>query len=433
MAPTSADVLSRLEKLHPKVIDLSLGRVLRLLTDLGAPQDRLGRVVHVAGTNGKGSVVAFLRAILQAHGLRVHVFTSPHLVRFHERIVVAGREIDEKALVTALRECEEINAGKPITFFEITAAAALLAFSRAEADLTLLETGLGGRLDATNVVARPELTVLTPIDMDHQAFLGDSLTKIAAEKVGIMRPNVPCLSARQHQEAADVIRSKAATLDVPVAWESVDWQVRAEAGGTVYTSRSGSLRLPAPGLKGRFQYGNAGLAVACAELLLADALVPAAIARGMAEVRWPGRLQFLRCGPLPHLLPQGWELWLDGGHNPAAALALADELESWQERPNHLVVGMLRTKDAAEFLARVGSRCRCIMAVAIPDSTASLSAEELSDIGRSTGVAVQPARGIADALVRLARRNPEVPARVLICGSLYLAGAALRLNEQNVA
>jgi dihydrofolate synthase/folylpolyglutamate synthase len=289
----SKDVLRRLEALHPKVIDLSLKRVLRLLAALGHPEDRLPPVVHVAGTNGKGSVIAFLRAIFEAHGLRCHVFPSPHLIRFHERIVVAGTEIAEGPLVDVLEECERVNAGAPITFFEITTAAALLAFARTPADITLLETGLGGRLDATNVVARPALTVLTPIALDHQAFLGETLEAIATEKAGILKAGILCVSAEQAAEAASVIRRRAEALHVPIEWEGEHWRVhgdQAEGSGTagrmLYEAPGATWRLPAPGLTGHFQINNAGLAIAGARTVLGASLKWQAVASGIRAARW---------------------------------------------------------------------------------------------------------------------------------------------------
>ena len=430
----SGSVLSRLEALHPKVIDLSLDRVLRLLATLGNPQDQLPPVIHVAGTNGKGSVVTFLAAIFAAHGLRCHVFTSPHLIRFHERIVVAGKEIAEGPLVEVLEECERINADAPITFFEITTAAALLAFARTPADITLLETGLGGRLDATNVVARPAATVLTPIALDHQSFLGDTLAAIAAEKAGILQKETPCFSARQATEAAAVIRKRAKMLRAPVIREAEHWRALPIAGGKglLYETLGGSSletwRLPAPGLAGRFQVNNAGLALACAQSVLGVSLDLEAVARGIRTAHWPGRLQRLDSGPLRDLLPADWEVWLDGAHNPAsAAVLVAEARQNWQDRPNLFVVGMLRTKDAAGFLAALAAAAERIVAVTVPGSAASLTPEELRTQGQSVGLTIGCAPSMEDALRNLAGATSR-PARVVICGSLYLAGWVLTRN-----
>lgn len=428
---TTEDILSRLGRLHPKVIDLSLGRVQRLLDDLGHPETRLQNVIHVAGTNGKGSVVAFLKAFLEAHGLCVHVLTSPHLVRFHERIVVAGSEIEDTALAAVLEECERVNNGQAITFFEITTVAALLAFARTPADATLLETGLGGRLDATNVVERPALTVLTPIAVDHQAFLGDTLAEIAAEKAGILKPGVPCLSAAQHADAEAVIQARAQALGAPLYIEGIDWTAESHGDGLVYRDADTSLTLPKPALAGRFQIRNAGLAVAASTRIPGLRLDAKALRRGMGRVVWPGRLQRLEGGPLNALLPNGWELWVDGGHNPAAGEAIADEIGHWRDRPLHILFGMLRQKDAVGFLTAIAPCCTGKMAaVAIPGEANSLEADEAAELARRAGLEAAPAASIRDALARLGRDGKE-PARVLVCGSLYLAGAVLAAHRDD--
>jgi dihydrofolate synthase / folylpolyglutamate synthase len=426
----SPAILDRLTGLHPKVIDLSLGRIERLLDRLGRPQDRLPPVVHVAGTNGKGSVVAFLRAMLEAAGLAVHVYTSPHLVRFTERIVVVGREIGDARLCDVLEECEEVNAGAPITFFEITTAAAFLAFARAPADVTLLETGLGGRLDATNVVPAPALTAITPISLDHQSYLGDTLGAVASEKAGILKPGVTCVSAAQPAEAAAVIRTRASLLGAPLLEEGRDWSVQqANSGGLAFRDGGEELCLPAPALAGVHQFQNAGAAIICVRRLpTAQAVGTDAIACGLRRVRWPARLQRLECGPLPALLPAGWELWLDGGHNPAAAAVLARQLESWRDRPLHLVFGMLKTKDAEAFLATLARFVDRVATLAVPGESASLAGEEAASIAARHGMAATAAATVADALALLAGEDGK-PARVLICGSLYLAGAVLTVND----
>lgn len=432
--PSSAALLGRLSGLHPRIIDLSLARIERLLDDLGRPQDALPPVVHVAGTNGKGSVVAYLRAMVEAAGLRAHVYTSPHLVRFSERIVVAGREIEEAALAAVLEECERVNAGRPITIFEITTAAALLAFARSRADVALLETGLGGRLDATNVVARPALTVLTPISLDHQSYLGETIAAIAAEKAGILKPGVTCVAAAQPEEAAAVIRARAGALAAPLLQDEIDWQVSAEGGDALAFSLGDKvLTLPKPGLTGTHQVGNAGLAAACALQLAAvlPQLDDRAIARGIETVRWPARLQRLATGRLAALLPADWELWLDGGHNPAAAQALARHLQGWRDRPVRLVFGMLRSKDAAAFLSTLAPWVEDLAAVSIPGEDASFGAEEAAALARECGHhQAMAAENVAAALRRHAVARPAgaQPTRVLICGSLYLAGTVLAEN-----
>ncbi|MGE5517240.1 MAG: bifunctional folylpolyglutamate synthase/dihydrofolate synthase [Bacteroidota bacterium] len=421
-------VLDRLTRLHPKVIDLSLDRVCALLDKLGRPQDALPPVVHVAGTNGKGSTVATLRALAEAAGLRVHVYTSPHLVRFAERVRVAGRVLDDAELLALLEEVERVNGGEPITFFEVTTAAAFLAFSRTPADLVILETGLGGRLDATNVVARPALTVITPIAMDHESFLGDTLAAIAGEKAGILKPGVPCVVAEQLPEAQAVITARAATLGAPLLREGPDFRGRKGADGALLF---GALTLPAPNLAGDFQYRNAGLALAAAHRLSADGVLPRLspelLARGLTTIQWPARLQRLTRGPLVDLLPAGWELWLDGGHNPHAAHAIAAHAEGWRDRPLVAVFGMLNNKDVDGYFAPLAPRFASLRAVAIPGEANTLSAEAGAEAARRHGCADATAADSVDAALRDLIHAPG-PARVLICGSLYLAGVVLAQN-----
>ena len=418
-------VLARLKDLHPRLIDLGLGRVEELLAALGNPERRLPPVVHVAGTNGKGSTVAALRAIAEAAGLVVHVYTSPHLVRFAERIRVAGSLIADEALTALLEECEAANAGRPVTVFEITTAAAFLAFARTPADLCLLETGLGGRLDATNVIARPALTVLTPVSMDHEAFLGDSLAAIAAEKAGILKPATPAVVAAQADKAAATIAERARQLGAPLLLEGRDWTATATADGLRLTTGGRVFELPPPALRGPHQIGNAGLA-AMASLTLPPPfrIGEAALAAGLRRIEWPARLQRLAGGRLARLLPEDWELWLDGGHNPAAGEALADSAAMWADRPLDLIVGMLTTKDAAGFLRPLARRARRLRTVAIPGEASSVPAEKLAATARACGHAAAASDSVAAALGELA--TGPGPARALICGSLYLAGAVLR-------
>ena len=382
--------------------------------------------MHVAGTNGKGSTIAFLQAMLEAAGHRVHVLTSPHLVRFNERIVVAGAEIDDATLVDVLEACESANATEPITFFEITTVAAFLAFAQVPADITLLETGLGGRLDATNVVDQPALTAITPVSIDHQGFLGETLSKIAVEKAGILKPDVPAVVAAQAAEAADQIRQRAAEIGAPLAWQDEDWSFTINEDRTIYSSPNAQLTLPNPALAGRHQIGNAGLAVACALGLVEAgfALGADAIAEGLRTVRWPGRMQRLTASKLSRQLPPDWELWVDGGHNTAAAGALAAHLQANADRPWHLVFGMLANKDSGAFLGEIAPYVGGIMTIEIPGDSASFTASDLAATARSVGLDAQPAEGLDDALRRLVTSAPG-PARVLIAGSLYLAGHAL--------
>ncbi|MEX1204790.1 MAG: folylpolyglutamate synthase/dihydrofolate synthase family protein [Dongiaceae bacterium] len=429
-SPTDA-VLDRLTRLHPKIIDLSLDRIARLLAALGDPQARLPPAVHVAGTNGKGSVIAFLRAMLEAAGRRVHVYTSPHLVRFNERVRLAGALIPEAELLALLEECEAVNGGVPITFFEITTAAAFLAFTRHPADVLLLETGLGGRLDATNMVARPLLTVLTPVSFDHMQHLGHSLAEIAGEKAGIMKPGVPAVIGRQPPEAAAVFEARARALAAPLSRYGHEWSVRLEDGTLLFRDGAGERRLPLPGLAGAHQIDNAGLALACLPGLAGFGVDAAAMRRGLVRVEWPARLQRLVRGPLPAMLPAGWELWLDGGHNPAAGEAIAAMAAAWRaeapDRPLHLIFGMLDTKPPVEFLRPLAPHARSLRAVTIPGEHASLTAEESAAAARQAGIEAAAADGIAAALAGIVAGTPA-PARVLILGSLYLAGSVLAEN-----
>ena len=428
-APVRSDaILERLMDLHPKLIDLSLGRVEGLLERLGNPERSLPPVVHVAGTNGKGSVIAMLRAMLEAAGRKVHVYTSPHLVRFHERIRVAGRLIDEPDLVRLLEECETANEGAPITFFEITTAAAYLAFARAPADVLLLETGLGGRLDATNVIRKPKVTVITPVSLDHQHFLGDSLREIAWEKAGIIKPGLPCVLAAQAPEADAAIRTRADELKSALYAEGADWSVEAADGGLVYSGATGRHALPLPNLAGRHQIANAGIALAALERLRTVKLGDPAAARGLTRVEWPGRMQRLTRGPLTAGLPDGWELWLDGGHNRAAgAMLAAHAAEHWRDRPLHLICGMLNSKDTAAFLKPLAAVAESLCAVTIPGEENAISGDALAATGGELGVPAAAADSVADGLADIAA-SAQAPARVLICGSLYLAGGVLAEN-----
>jgi dihydrofolate synthase/folylpolyglutamate synthase len=419
-------VLQGLMALHPKKIDLSLGRIERLLAALGNPQDKLPLVVHVAGTNGKGSAVATMRACLEAGGYRVHVYTSPHLVRFHERIRLAGKLIDEDALLELLEECERANQDEPITFFEITTAAAFLAFSRTPADAVLLETGLGGRLDATNVLPRPAATAITPVSLDHQAFLGDTIAAIAGEKAGILKPGVPAVIGPQPDEAEAVIEARANAIGAPLLRWQREWRCDPSGEGMHYQGPRWHLDLPVPSLPGVHQIANAGTAIACLEQLPRFALSPASIAEGLRHIDWPARFQRLRRGPLVDRLPTGWELWLDGGHNPAAGEVIADVAKGWEDRPLDLIVGMLKTKDASGFLAPLAPHARTLLAVTIPGEENPHPAAEIVVSGRSVGIAAREAASVDDALRDIVRQPG--PARILICGSLHFAGVVLADN-----
>ncbi len=422
MSAGSDRVLARLTALHPKVIDLSLGRVERLLAALGHPERRLPPVIHVAGTNGKGSTVAMVRAGLEATGAGVHVYTSPHLARFHERIRLAGRLIDEDRLIALLERCEAANGGAPITFFEVTTAAAFLAFAEEPAEWCLLEVGLGGRLDATNVVDRPRLTAITPVSLDHQQYLGETVAEIAFEKAGILKPGVPCVVAPQAAEAWDVIVERAAAVGAPLIAEGQDWQVWEEHGRLAFQDMDGLLDLPRPVLIGAHQVQNAGTAIAALRALgMGEAACEAAVTRA----EWPARMQRLRRGPLV-AAAEGAELWLDGGHNPAAGIALAEALGRLPPRRTHLIVGMLRTKDIGGFLRPLAAGAASLTGVTIEGEAATLGAEETVAAAREAGFAAATAPDVAAAVAAVAAADPGC--RIVICGSLYLAGRVLREN-----
>jgi len=419
--PRFDPIVARLHRLHPLLIDLSLERIAVLLDKLGHPEWRLPPVIHVAGTNGKGSTCAFLRAMAEAAGLRVHVFTSPHLVRFNERIRLAGRLVDDIALADALEEVEAVNAGAPITVFEVITAVAFLLFARTPAELCVLEVGLGGRADATNVLPHPAAGAITSISLDHREYLGDTAEAIAFEKAGIMKPGMTLATGTQPPQVLEVLAEHAADVGATLLARGRDWQIEPDGTGLRYTDASGWLDLPLPGLAGPFQRDNAGIAVAA--LRASGMEVPdAAVAAGMAGVEWPARLQRLS-GRLAASLPPGWELWLDGGHNPGAGEALAAHLPAWSDRPLHLVVGMKRTKEARAFLAPLLPHAASVWAVAEPEQYLALPVGEI--VAASGGVA-RPGPTVAAALAALPTRDG--PARVLICGSLYLAGEVLKAD-----
>jgi dihydrofolate synthase/folylpolyglutamate synthase len=429
-------VLKRLLALHPKKIDLALDRILRLLSALGNPHLKLPPVIHVAGTNGKGSACAFARAMLEAQGLKVHVHTSPHLVRFHERIRLGGKLISEEALVSLLEEVEEVNQGREITFFEITAAAMFLAFSRYPADAVVLEVGLGGTYDATNVIPNPAMTVIQPVGMDHKEFLGDDLAQIAAEKAGIIKKGSPLVVGPQNEIARHVILRQADRLGVALFEFGQDFVTRQEHGRMVYEDESGLLDLQLPKLVGRHQIENAGVAIAALRHAGRGWGQDTAVERGLATVEWPARLQRLHTGSLVEAAPYGAEVWLDGGHNPhgaeAVSRAMAD-MEEHGERPLYLICGMLSNKDALGYLRTFNGLARHVVTVAIPGEPNSLGAGALYDAARKAGLDAAPAEDLADAMLQVTAwtrlDDQETPPRILICGSLYLAGKVLAENS----
>ncbi|MCA0907352.1 bifunctional folylpolyglutamate synthase/dihydrofolate synthase [Ruegeria marisrubri] len=421
-AKTSDAILDRMMALHPKIIDLTLDRVWRLLAALDNPQLKLPPVIHIAGTNGKGSTQAMIRAGLEGAGRSVHAYTSPHLARFHERIRLAGELISEPELTAVLDECYAANGGENITYFEITTCAALLAFARATADFTLLEVGLGGRLDATNVIENPAVTVITPVSIDHEQFLGDTLGKIAAEKAGIIKPGVPCIVGPQQDEALEVIEYTAARLGAPLLVHGQHWHVQEENGRLIYQDETGLRDVPLPNLLGAHQIQNAGAALAVLRHLnMGDDAYEAAV----TKAEWPARMQRLKSGPLVDQAPQA-EIWLDGGHNAAAGIALADVLTNLPQKPTHMICGMLNTKDVTGYLAPLAEKATSLTAVSIPGETATLSAEETAAAAARVNLPATTADSVADALKVIADTDPQ--ARVLICGSLYLAGKILQEN-----
>lgn len=433
----SDQLLADLMLLHPRLIDLSLGRIENLLGKLDNPHHKLPPVVHIAGTNGKGSVAAYLRAFLEAAGYRVHVYISPHLVRFHERISLASPEgpskpIAEEALVDVLTRAQSVNDGGDITQFEITTAAAFLAFSETPADVLLLEVGLGGRLDATNVIAKPALSVITTISMDHADKLGDSLEKIAAEKAGIIKPGVTCVVSQQDDEAGDVIRTVADRQGAPlVAWGE-DYEAFEQRGRLLFQRDDQLLDLPMPALHGRHQVINAGTAIAAVLQLGHFNVGDRAIERGLKSVSWPARMQRIDDGPLLSRVAPGSELWLDGGHNAAAGKVLAQtmaDLDERSDKPVHLIAGMLALKDAKAFLSPFRGIARHVMTVPIPGPHEGSHAPEiLAQAATDVGLRAETSTGIEAALARMEHQFPG-PKRILICGSLYLAGHVLALQE----
>lgn len=422
-APTSDAILARMMALHPKIIDLTLDRMWRLLEALGNPQNDLPPVIHIAGTNGKGSTQAMIRAGLEAAGKNVHAYTSPHLARFHERIRLSGELIAEDALTEVLDECYAANGGGNITYFEITTAAALLAFARTPADYTLLEVGLGGRLDATNVVEKPALSIITPVSVDHQQYLGETLAEIAGEKAGIIKRGVPCIVGPQEEAGLEVIEARAARLGAPVLAYGQQWHIGQEAGRMIYQDERGLLDLPLPKLPGAHQVMNAGAALAALRHLgVSNEACEAAV----TGAYWPARMQRLRTGPLVDLAG-GADLWLDGGHNPAAGEAIAALLAEAPERPTHLICGMLNTKDIGGYLRPLAAHARSLHAVSIPGEAATLPASETAKAARAAGLEAVESPDVAHALADIVAQDPH--ARVLICGSLYLAGVVLRENS----
>ncbi len=435
---TSAELLKFLEKLHPKLIDLSLERIATLLERLGAPHRRLPPVIHVAGTNGKGSTVAFLRAMLEAAGRRVHTYTSPHLVAFNERIRLArepgvSSDIREDELVAFLTRVIEANAGDPMTFFEMTTAAAFLAFAETPADVVLLEVGLGGRLDATNLVARPAVSVITPISLDHTELLAPTEPEIAVEKAGIIKPDVPVVVGPQSAEVTEVLEGIAAQRGAQLYLWGRDFDAYEQNGRLVYQDETRVLDTRLPELLGRHQIVNAGVAIAALiHATLPEAVPEDALDRGLATARWPARMSRLNAGALSKITGEATEIWLDGGHNPSAGTALAQylaELEDRAQKPTFLIVGMMKRKDVEGFIKPFQDLAREVIAVPIiGHEDGALAVGELADRISEAGLPVCEATGVLDAMRQIIAVEPGEK-RILICGSLYLAGRVLAFDR----
>lgn len=421
-APASDAILARMMSLHPKIIDLSLDRMHKLLAKLGHPERALPPVIHVAGTNGKGSTQAMLRAGFEAAGLKVHAYTSPHLARFHERIRVAGELISEPDLIALLEEVERVNGDDPITFFEVTTCTAFLAFARIPADVVLLEVGLGGRFDATNVIAKPAACVITPVSLDHQQYLGDTLAAIAGEKAGILKAGVPCFVGPQTAEGLESIEAHAERIGAPLIVANRDWQCWRERDRVVFQDLNGLMDLPLPNLPGPHQVENAGAVIA---VLRHFGHGEAACDAALTKAYWPARMQRLRHGPLTDAAPEA-DLWLDGGHNPAAGEALSATLSLMPKRPTYAICGMLNTKDVQGFLRPLQPHMTALYAVSIPGEQATLRAEETAAAATASGIDAHIAESVGAALAQIVAQDPT--ARVVICGSLYLAGSILREN-----
>ena len=410
-----------------KPIDLGLERIKKLLEKLGNPHKHLPPVIHIAGTNGKGSTLAFIKTLLKTAGYRVHSYVSPHLVCFNERIMLNGEPISDAYLVEVLDRCKAASEDVPITFFEGTTAAAFLAFSEVEADVVLLETGLGGRLDATNVIDKPALTVITPISIDHVEFLGDTIAAIAAEKAAIMKPKVPCVVGKQSQEAFAVIKEVAGEKSSPLCFYGDDWQVLPSASGFSYTDESGVSAFPVPSLFGAHQIDNASIAIAAVRQLEGFSVTDDHITTALTQTQHFARLQPLKQGALVDILPTGSELWLDGGHNAEAGHILAQALASWDDKPLYVICGMLQGKDSQGFLAPLAGLVTELVAIPIPEEENSLPAEDLNMVAKQLGIPSVTAKNLSSALEYCAGRFVK-PSRILICGSLYLAGHVLTVN-----
>lgn len=433
----AARAIERLSALHPKGYDLSLDRIGELMAALGNPQDRLPPVVHIAGTNGKGSAAAFSRALLEAAGLAVHVHTSPHLVDWHERYRIGaaagGRLVEDRLLADTIERVAEANGGRKITVFEILTAVMFVLFSEQPADAAIVEVGLGGRFDATNLIEKPAVSVIMPIAMDHEAYLGDRIELIAAEKAGIIKPGVPVVIGAQAYEAArEVLRDTAMRHDNDCFVYGEDFLAFEEHGRMVYQDHAGLMDLPLPRLAGRHQLANAAAAIAAVRAA-GFAIGQSEAERATTEVEWPGRLQRIGEGALVEAAPAHAEIWIDGGHNPDAGLVVAEALageEERQSRPLFLIAGMLTTKDQSGYFRAFQGMARHVYTVPIVTSDAGTPNDELAARAIDAGLSAEPVASITNALnlLRDTWSADETPPRILIGGSLYQAGEALRLN-----
>jgi dihydrofolate synthase/folylpolyglutamate synthase len=425
MSRTDA-ILKRLTTLYPRFMDLGLDRQWRLLAALGNPQNRLPPVIHVAGTNAKGSTIAYLRAMLEAAGKRVHVYTSPHLVRFNERVRLAGTLVSTRRINDALEEVERVNGGKPITQFEITTSAALKLFAETPADYLLLEVGLGGDFDSTNVIDHPLGTIITPVDFDHQKWLGQTISEIASHKAGILKRGAPAVIGRQRDEGLAAIERAAAKLRVTPFVQGRDYDGYAQDGRLVYQDEAGLLDLPPPALVGHHQFDNAALAVAAVRHFNLP-VSEAQIARGLRTVVWPARIQPLK-GKLRDRLPASSELWLDGAHNAhgAAALALSlEEMNAARPKPLVLILGMMNTREPADFLAPFRALNPKVLTLTIPGEENAHKASYIADEAQKSGFDATAFRALGQAIDDAATLKG---ARVVIGGSLYLGGYVLDRN-----
>ncbi|MBT7731783.1 MAG: bifunctional folylpolyglutamate synthase/dihydrofolate synthase [Rhodospirillaceae bacterium] len=429
----SRKLIERLERLHPKIIDLSLDRLNNLLNALDNPQKRLPPIIHVAGTNGKGSTIAILRSIQNAAGLSIHAYTSPHLVHLNERFIIAGKEITEKSLIQTLTECENANAGAEITFFEIITAAGLLAFSKIKADLLLLEVGLGGRFDATNVVSNPILSIITPISLDHQQYLGDTLEKIAYEKAGILKEKRPAIIGQQGPEALKVIKLKAEETGSPLFIFQRDWNITETKSAIKFEVEGSTSYFEKPNLKGIHQIQNAGIAIAATHYL--KEVLPiknGSIDQGLLTVKWPARLQKINEGPLINILPTNVELWIDGGHNQNASLLIAHTIRNWKIKNPclsiHMVFGCLSNRETKALLQPFINIIDLVQTVKIPEQANSASRELVAHTAKSMGFRANPADTVTKAIKNIISLSTG-KRLILIYGSLYLSGSVLADNS----